>query len=118
MRLGDTSLYISGFFAQSLQRKVVDVSYYVDMGMSAYGTLAEVVREHTFAEVYSEMERRFPEFVDAFSFISLQTMSQKPADMMTLFSLYLQTGSEWARQEILKQGVLPPCLPKASGEGG
>src|SRR5690606_4120063 len=44
-RLGDTSLYISGFFAQSLKRKVVDLSYYVEMGTSAYGALAEVVRE-------------------------------------------------------------------------
>lgn len=117
-RLGDTSLYISGFFAPSLQRKVVDVSYYVDMGMSAYGTLAEMVREDTFAAVYSEMERKFTEFVDAFSFISLQTMSRQPADLMTLFSLYLETGSEWAHQEILKQGVVPPSFPKASGENG
>src|SRR5947209_4435560 len=31
-RLGDSSLYISGFFGDSLSRKVVDIDYYVDMG--------------------------------------------------------------------------------------
>src|SRR5690606_13766943 len=84
-RLGDTSLYISGFFAQSLKRKVVDLSYYMNMGTSAYGTLAEVVREETFSHVFSEMEKNFTSFVDAFSFISSKTMSQGPADLMTLF---------------------------------
>ena len=40
-KLGDRSLYISGFFADSLQRKVVDVDYYAEMGGVAYGALAD-----------------------------------------------------------------------------
>lgn len=115
-KLGDTSLYISGFFAQSLNRKVVDVGYYVDMGVSAYGTLAEVVPERTFAQVYAEMGRKFTEFVEAFSFISTQTMVQASEDLMTLFSVYLSTGSESARQAILDQGFVPPRLAKVSSD--
>src|SRR6516225_2434594 len=37
--VGDKSLYVSGFFADSLQRKLVDVDYYIQMGGSAYGQL-------------------------------------------------------------------------------
>src|SRR5262245_52661987 len=35
--IGDTSLYLSGFFADHLTRKLVDVDYYIAMGGSAYG---------------------------------------------------------------------------------
>src|SRR5437870_8170666 len=38
--VGDTSLYISGFFADSLQRRLVDVDYYIQIGGRAYGELA------------------------------------------------------------------------------
>lgn len=116
-RLGDTSLYISGFFAQSLKRKVVDLSYYVEMGTSAYGALAEVVREESFSQVFSEMKKNFTSFVDAFAFISSKTMPQGSTDLMTLFNLYMRTGSEWARDQIISEGFIPPAFSKASGEG-
>src|SRR5215470_3115468 len=38
--IGDTSLYVSGFFADSLTRRLVDVDYYMAMGGSAYSQLA------------------------------------------------------------------------------
>ena len=44
-KLGDMSLYISGFFGDSLQRKLVDIDYYVDMGEAAYQSLATVLEE-------------------------------------------------------------------------
>src|SRR5258708_1394899 len=39
-RLGDVSLFMAGFFAQSFARKLVDVDYCIAMGGRAYGTLA------------------------------------------------------------------------------
>jgi len=38
--VGDTSLYVAGFFAKSLTRSLVDVDYYVGLGQSAYAQLA------------------------------------------------------------------------------
>jgi hypothetical protein len=34
-RVGDASLFISGFFADSLNRSLVDVDYYIDLGERA-----------------------------------------------------------------------------------
>jgi hypothetical protein len=39
-QVGDTSLYVAGFFAESLNRSLVDVDYYVGIGQSAYSQLA------------------------------------------------------------------------------
>ena len=38
--LGDFSLFMSGFFPDSLNRRTVDVDYYVSMGEYAYGSLS------------------------------------------------------------------------------
>src|SRR5512139_4092595 len=38
--VGDTSLYVAGFFAESLTRSLVDVDYYVGLGQNAYTQLA------------------------------------------------------------------------------
>src|SRR5580692_2994912 len=38
--IGDTSLYLSGFWSESLSDKMVDVDYYVQLGGSVYGELA------------------------------------------------------------------------------
>ena len=58
-RLGDVSLFIAGFFAQSFARKLVDVDYHIAMGGRAFGTLAEnlrnTVRGHAFAAVFMEL---------------------------------------------------------------
>src|SRR5580698_8113837 len=34
--IGDVSLYTAGFFQDSLNRKLVDVDYYIDVGHTAY----------------------------------------------------------------------------------
>ena len=38
-KLGDTSLYIGGFFSESLNKKLIDVDYYVNMGETAFSNL-------------------------------------------------------------------------------
>src|ERR1700680_2117074 len=39
-RLGDVSLFVAGFFAQSFARKLIDIDYHIAMGGRAYGPLA------------------------------------------------------------------------------
>ena len=41
--VGDTSLFMCGFFARSLERKIVDSQYYEKMGTTAYQHLNQMV---------------------------------------------------------------------------
>ena len=50
-KLGDRALYISGFFGDSLVRKIVHLDYYVDIGGAAYRVLSESVEDETFSKV-------------------------------------------------------------------
>jgi hypothetical protein len=106
-RLGDSALYISGFFGASLQRKVVDIDYYIDMGSTAYGSLAKEIEEDVFAKTYQEIASKFTGFVDVFTLMSKRSMSQNSADVFRLIDVYSKTGSALALDQLTEQGIFP-----------
>lgn len=105
-KLGDRTLYISGFFGDSLSRKVVDLDYYVDMGGAAYRELAEFTREDGLARVYSVFSKRFVDYVDVLTYISQKSLIQTDQGLLRLYDQYLRTGSELAREKLIELGVL------------
>jgi hypothetical protein len=106
-RLGDTSLYVSGFFGESLQRKVVDIDYYANMGGLAYGSLSGFVKEDTYKKVYQEFAERFMDFVDILTFVSQKMMVQSDENILRLYDKYIRTGSELAKDTLLEKGINP-----------
>lgn len=106
-KLGDRSLYISGFFGDSLQRSLVDVDYYAEMGGAAYGWLADCATETQVAETYRIYSKRFVEFVDVLAYISQRSMVQTDQSLLRLYDRYLKTGSELAREQLAEHGVVP-----------
>lgn len=109
-KLGDRTLYISGFFGDSLSRKVVDIDYYAEIGGAAYGTLAHCTREDTMVKVYETFSRRFLEFVDVLTYVSHSSLIKSDESILRLYERYMRTGSELAREKLVEMGVL--TLPK------
>jgi hypothetical protein len=105
-RLADRSLYISGFFSDSLQRKLIDVDYYAEMGCAAYGSLAESVREDTLSKLYREFASRFLDFVDVLTHISSRAAVQNEQNILRLYETYSRTGSDLAREKLLEKGLI------------
>src|SRR6185436_7058148 len=85
--VGDTSLYVAGFFAESLDRSLVDVDYYVGLGTSAYGQLAGRLGGNL-TQVYAELADRFPRFVDVLAEIR-RRVDFAGADVVKLYEQYL-----------------------------
>lgn len=110
-KLGDTSLYISGFFGDSLQRKVVDIDYYAGMGGTAYGNLAAINDEDLYCPVYKEFSERFMEFVDLLTYISQHSMVQTDKDLLRLYDRYISTGSKLAEEQLIEKGLLQVGQP-------
>jgi hypothetical protein len=107
-QLGDHSLYISGFFGDSLQRKIVDIDYYIEMGESAYATLAF----DTSAQVFGEMSQKFVAMVDVLSYISQKSSADTNLNLLRLYEKYLRTGSDLAKDQILDKGLALPAAVK------
>jgi hypothetical protein len=106
-KLGDRSLYISGFFGDSLNRSLVDVDYYMNMGVSAFTTLSTTVKENTTAFIYREIAEKFVDFVDVYTLISHDSMIKSDQGILRLYERYLKTGSDLAKDKLTTLGVIP-----------
>lgn len=104
-KLGDSSLYISGFFPDSFQRKIIDVDYYVDMGKIAYDSLSSTVNEDTFSKLYKEISVKFLDLVDALSLMSRKAKILDEDNLLRLMDLYAKTGSSLAEEALVEKGV-------------
>src|SRR5438105_12359114 len=64
-RLGDTSLFVSGMFGECLNRRAVDVDYYIEMGGRAYDALGEVAaRRGAARSLWHDPSQRFSHHLD------------------------------------------------------
>jgi hypothetical protein len=104
--IGDASLFVSGFFADSLRRKLVDVDYYVQIGGFAYGALSRQ-ESATLASVFAELADKFVGFVDVLSEVSERTSCASNADLLRLYEKWLKTGSPRSGQLLVERGVVP-----------
>ena len=110
-RLGDVALFVSGVFSQSLNRKLVDVDYYVAMGGSAYGHLSGALRgsagAKTLTEVFEELSEKFVDFVDVLGEVSERAHFNNAADIMRVYELWVRTGSRRAERTLRSIGIDP-----------
>jgi hypothetical protein len=117
-RLGDTALFVSGFFGDSLARSVVDVNYYIAMGERAYGTLADTERAAGLDELYGELSGRFEQFVDLFAEIAELSQLRSNRGLLRLYERFLLTRSERVAQLLRERGVALFAGPGAPPKGG
>ncbi|HVO13388.1 MAG TPA: hypothetical protein VMX54_21800 [Vicinamibacteria bacterium] len=103
---GDTALFVSGFFADSLLEKVADLRYYQALGGSAYARLG---RERTWlgSDVFSELAARFQAFVDVLQEVSEKTHLASAGSVLRLYERWLQTGSRRAARLLEEHGISP-----------
>jgi len=105
-QIGDLSLFMSGFFADSFQRKLVDVDYYANIGGTAYATLSRYEAD-AFSSVFSELADNFVRFADVLSEVSERASCASNADLLRLYERWLKTGSRRCGQLLLERGVVP-----------
>ena len=105
-RLGDTSLFISGFFPDSLARRssLVDVDYYIAMGGRAYDAVARHAMERS---LWEELADKFRLLVDLLNEVSERTLASSDAGLVRLYERWLKTGSDRLASLLVSQGVVP-----------
>ncbi|HJZ87214.1 MAG TPA: hypothetical protein VKN99_18700 [Polyangia bacterium] len=105
--VGDTSLFVSGFFPDRLNRSLVDVDYYIGMGEVAYGYLSRMVRGRpgeAWRDVFLELSDKFARFVEVLSEISQDSVTGSPVCVLRLYEKYLKTGSSAALAKLRQRG--------------
>jgi hypothetical protein len=114
-RVGDVSLFVAGFFAQSFARKLVDIDYHIAIGGRAYGTLADTcgggARGRALASVFAELAQKFQRLVDALNDVSEMAHRHDQRDVLRQYEIWLKTGSPRARAILASLGVDPVRVP-------
>ena len=105
-RVGDLSLFISGFFADSLSRKLVDVDYYIALGGYAYGSLGRR-DEDACADIFAELAEKFVTYVDVVAEVSERSAVRSNAELLRLYEKWLRTGSRRNGELLVERGIVP-----------
>lgn len=105
-KLGDRALYISGFFSDYLNRRVVDVNYYIGMGEIAFDALSQATREQIQSRVYKNISANFNLYVDVYSYISYKARVNNNQNILEIYNRYLKTGSEVSKKILIDSGIL------------
>jgi hypothetical protein len=117
-RLGDVSLFMAGFFAQSFARRLVDIDYHIAMGGRAYGTLADSCRTsargRALGTVFTELAQKFQRLVDALNDVSEMAYHHDHRDVLRQYEIWLRTGSPRAHGILRSLGVEPAVVPIGS----
>jgi hypothetical protein len=106
--MGDTALFVSGFFADSLSGSLVDLQYYRAMGGHAYSRLSREDELLAFGpEVFSELADRFTQFADLLSEVSEASRLTSSTSILRLYERWSQTGSSRVAALLAAQGLVP-----------
>lgn len=109
-QLGDVSLFTSGFFSDSLKRKIVDVDYYMAMGSASYGYLARLHREDSSGQIpslFNELSAKFSAFVDVLVEVSERSRLTSSKDILRIYERWLRTKSSQAERLLRSMGIEP-----------
>jgi hypothetical protein len=117
-RLGDTSLFVSGFFGDSIARSLVDVDYYIAMGERAYEALSSAERvSGGLPELYDDLAQRFPDLVDLLAEIAELSELSSNRGIVRLYERFLATGSRRVAERLRERGVALFAGPGAPKRG-
>ena len=81
--LGDQCLLLTGLFPQYADKRLVQLSYYVDLGITAYQQLGDRLRK-AFADLYQMLSHNFVQLMDVLQHIR-DTDALQPLQAMDLW---------------------------------
>lgn len=114
-RLGDTSLYISGFFQDYFNDKAFDINYFIMMGASAYNQAAVLAKPRSYTanttNTLSQMSENFLQMVDVVAQAADHPERAQATDILSLYDRWNRTGSDRLRNLLLEHGITPISVP-------
>lgn len=107
---GDTALYVCGFFAESLSRRLVSVEYYMDLGAAAYRRLVrcEKLIGELVRGVFQELAAHFPRLVEVLGEARSHCALPSTTSPLDLYTQWRKTGSEHLAQRLRAAGFRLP----------
>jgi hypothetical protein len=106
-QLADSTLYVLGYFSQSLRRSTVNTGYYAGLAESAYGDLALITgsrQKPAIDSAFGELALKFSECVELISEVASRGR-QDDADILSMYREWTETGDEKLARRLRELGV-------------
>lgn len=106
-RVGDTALIVASFFAERIRRTLMDISYYISIGTTAYqGASTLIVRDPTTANLYAELAEKFETLSDALSLVApWNRFVSSNVEVVRLWERWLASGDTCLGELLEKCGI-------------
>ena len=126
--LGDSTLYITGFFGEHIENRGVNVKYIVNVGATAYHGAASMLRGPSAAKdpfravssdednVFRELAQKFEGFVEVLTEVAETTLANQARGergILKLYERWQKSGSATLAKELGARGLVP-----VHGSGG
>lgn len=110
-RVGDYTLYMTGFFSGGLNTRLVDTSYYVKLGASAYHYLARqgVPGEVSMTPLFEDLARGFEAFVEVLGRVSDRSRPPTDREILGLYSAWMERGCTPSADRLSRLGYPVPA---------
>lgn len=105
--MGDISLYVSGFFGDSLNQSLVNIDYYIGMGGTAYKNLSYLMPEKVFQDLFNELATKFSNFVEILTEVSHMSHIRSSTSILQIYEKWLKTKSERLLKLLQEEGIIP-----------
>lgn len=105
-RLGDTALFVAGYFPQRTRRRLVNADYYIGMGGGAYLSLASMFNTgETFSEIYGELGEKFANCVNIIAEVKRAARGQCNEDLLAMYERWLDSGDTALERILNREGI-------------
>jgi hypothetical protein len=104
-KLGDTALYVAGFFTDYIHKSLVNLNYYISMGGAAYSTLSTLERKRAIQELYYELAVKFSFLVEVLAHVSPWSQHLDNQRLVRLYAQWLKSGDERIKAILEREGI-------------
>ncbi len=117
--IGDFCLFVSGFFSDFIQKKIVDLDFYISIGSSAYSSVESTLKnlaaieEDNFTRMFRELSEKFPNLVEVYMDVSERLMARSARDLLRIYEKYLVLRSK-RYEKILREAGIEPIIVRRS----
>lgn len=111
LEVGDTALVLCGYFSESINKKLVDASYYAQLGKTAYGRLNNFFPRHLdVPDFYQVLASSFEHVTSLIHMMAASTRFDDPRQLVFNKAL----SNEASDAELMSAGIVRPQQNKAS----
>ncbi len=111
IEIGDSILFMSGFFPEHLTKKGdAHAKYFTAVGKKAYGGAASLLHQEikSVCEMYHELSDQFESYACLFHEVRYKIQEKwNEKELVNLWGEYLKTKDKHAKNILLKNGMIP-----------